>query len=104
MSRVHLGARPYTSMRKTGECTRCKETKRLQARRLCGACYEWARRTGNHVDFERVHRSSADLVEDHDHLAGAGATREQIAERLGYANAESLRTALHFARRQLERS
>lgn len=60
-----------------------------------------ARTDGTLIDFETVHRSGADLIEDFKHLSGAGLTREQIAERLGYANAESLRVQLHNAQQRI---
>ncbi|MFG1659018.1 hypothetical protein ACGFIY_21050 [Micromonospora chersina] len=100
--RNHYGARPYARRRRTGRCARCQETKRLQARGCCGACYEALRKTGDHIDYDRVHRSSEDLLVDYEHLRSAGLAHDQIAARLGYANGNSLTATLWHARRRVQ--
>jgi hypothetical protein len=65
---------------------------------LCRPCWRYCRSRDLLVDYERLSRSRADLLEDYGMLREQGHTKPQIAERLGM-KLPSLDTALLRARR-----
>lgn len=89
--------KPFT--RAQGECARCERPRELVARHLCRSCWVAAKRDGTLIDYDRQRRTHADLIEEYEFLRGQGETSEQIARRLGYAHADSLRGALWYARK-----
>ena len=85
--------------RSHGTCRRCGRKGELRARGLDVNCYEVARRNGTLIDYGRRTRALSDTVEDVRHLVAGGATREEVARRLGITP-ERLRVALYDAERQ----
>lgn len=75
-------------------------------RGLCHVCYrhlhDRARRGAGDelLDFERVSRPAADVVEDFQMLSGQGYTRRQAAERMGISLAALDQALVRHRRRQ----
>ncbi len=64
---------------------RCSVANRFKhgGRGLCQPCYSRAHGAGEHADFERITRTSAETVAEVEFLYSIGLTRLQAAQRLG---------------------
>lgn len=70
-------------------------------RGLCKRCYQRHRKRGTHIDFERVNRSRAEVIEEWLRLRSDGYSRVFAAYRMGMTPG-ALDTAIARAKRRGE--